>query len=52
MEVVAEGIETEQEAELMRNYKTAFGQGFYFSKPVNETEFVKLLRRPQAEQTG
>ena len=52
MEVVAEGIETEQEAELMRNYKTAFGQGFYFSKPVNETEFVKLLRRPQVEQTG
>jgi len=44
MEVVAEGIETEHEAELIRNYKAAFGQGFYFSRPVNETEFVKLLR--------
>ena len=49
MDVVAEGIETEQEAELMRNYKTAFGQGFYYSRPVNETNFVKLLRQPQIE---
>jgi EAL domain-containing protein (putative c-di-GMP-specific phosphodiesterase class I) len=52
MEVVAEGIESEQEAELMRKYKTAFGQGFYFSRPVNETEFVKLLRKPQIELAG
>jgi len=52
MNVVAEGIESRHEAELMRNYKTAFGQGFYFSKPVNETEFVKLLQRPQIELTG
>ena len=52
MEVVAEGIKTEHEAELMRNYNAAFGQGFYFSEPVNETEFVKLLRRPQIELTG
>jgi EAL domain-containing protein (putative c-di-GMP-specific phosphodiesterase class I) len=52
MEVVAEGIESENEAELMRNYKAAFGQGFYFSRPVNETEFVKLLRQPQIELAG
>ncbi len=52
MEVVAEGIETEQEAELMRNYKAAYGQGFYFSRAVNETDFVKLLRPPQTELTG
>ena len=52
MDVVAEGIESENEAELMRNYKAAFGQGFHFSRPVNETEFVKLLRRPQIELAG
>jgi EAL domain-containing protein (putative c-di-GMP-specific phosphodiesterase class I) len=52
MDVVAEGIETEQEAELMRNFKAALGQGFYFSRPVNETEFVKLLRKPQIELAG
>jgi len=37
---------------LMRNFKTTFGQGFYFSRPVNETEFVKLLRRPHVELAG
>ena len=47
MDVIAEGIESEQEAELMRNYKTGFGQGYFFSRPVNETAFVKLLHRPQ-----
>jgi len=52
MEVVAEGIESAHEADLMRNYKAAFGQGFYFSRAVNETEFVKLLRPPQIELAG
>ena len=52
MDVVAEGIETEAEAELMRQYKTAYGQGFYFSRPINETEFVKLLRQPHIELAG
>ena len=52
MDVVAEGIETEEEAGLMCQYKTEYGQGFYFSRPINETEFVKLLRRPQIELAG
>jgi EAL domain-containing protein (putative c-di-GMP-specific phosphodiesterase class I) len=47
MDVIAEGIESEQQVESMRNYKTGFGQGFFFSRPVNETAFVKLLLRPQ-----
>ena len=44
MNVVAEGIETGGEAKVMNQYQTEFGQGYYFSKPVSETEFVKLLR--------
>jgi EAL domain-containing protein (putative c-di-GMP-specific phosphodiesterase class I) len=36
----------------MRGFQTAFGQGFYFSKPVNETGFVKLLQKPQMELAG
>lgn len=52
MDVVAEGIESKHEAELMRNFKAALGQGFYFSRPINETEFVKLLRQPKIELAG
>ncbi len=52
MDVVAEGIETEEEANLMRKYKTTYGQGFHFSRPVNETDFIKLLRQPQIDLAG
>ena len=45
MDVVAEGIESEQEAELMRQYNTRYAQGFYFSKAVTESEFIELLQR-------
>jgi EAL domain-containing protein (putative c-di-GMP-specific phosphodiesterase class I)/CRP-like cAMP-binding protein len=47
MDVVAEGIESEDEAKLMHDYNTEFGQGYYYSKPINETAFVKLLHQPQ-----
>ena len=46
MDVIAEGIETEEQAELMRDFKTGYGQGYFYSKPVNETEFVKLVFHP------
>lgn len=46
MDVVAEGIESDREADLMRQYNTRYGQGYHFSRPVSEAEFIKLLRRP------
>ena len=47
MDVIAEGIETEREAELMCNYNAGSGQGYFYSKPVNETAFVNLLHHPE-----
>ena len=47
MDVIAEGIETEKEAELMHGYKAGFGQGYFYSKPVNETAFLKHLFQTQ-----
>ncbi len=52
MDVVAEGIESEREAEIMRQYSTGYGQGFHFSRPVTETEFVRLLRQPRIDKAG
>jgi len=43
MNVVAEGIRSSSEAELLRDYHTEYGQGFYFSKAVAEEAFIKLL---------
>mgnify|MGYP000338319851 FL=1 len=43
LEVIAEGIETEQQKQLLVNAGCDFGQGFLFSKPVPVMEFEQLL---------
>ncbi|MDH5354048.1 MAG: EAL domain-containing protein [Gammaproteobacteria bacterium] len=44
MDVVAEGIETNFEVDMLLQHHTDYGQGFYFSKGVTEEEFIKLLK--------
>jgi EAL domain-containing protein (putative c-di-GMP-specific phosphodiesterase class I) len=41
---VAEGVETEEEAEFLRRRGCPVAQGFLFSAAVPPTEFLKLLR--------
>jgi len=43
LKIVAEGIETEDQFKLLEEYGADEGQGFYFSPPVSEDQFVKLL---------
>lgn len=43
MDVVAEGIESNFEADMLLQHRTDYGQGFYYSKAVAEEEFIKLL---------
>jgi EAL domain-containing protein (putative c-di-GMP-specific phosphodiesterase class I)/CRP-like cAMP-binding protein len=43
MDVIAEGIETNFEIDMLLQHHTDYGQGFYFSKAVTEEEFTKLL---------
>jgi sensor c-di-GMP phosphodiesterase-like protein len=40
MEVVAEGIENEQEATLFRNMGVDFGQGYLFARPMPAAELI------------
>jgi EAL domain-containing protein (putative c-di-GMP-specific phosphodiesterase class I) len=42
--VVAEGVETKEQAEFLRQRACDEFQGFYFSKAVQPAEFAKLLR--------
>ena len=39
MEVIAEGVETEEHVEFLKNSNCDVGQGFYFSKPMPLLEF-------------
>ena len=45
MKVVAEGVETKEQAEFLKNYGCDFLQGYYFSKPLPQEEFEKLLEQ-------
>ncbi len=43
-EVVAEGIETNEQMECLINYKCEFGQGFLLSKPLSVDNINNLLK--------
>jgi EAL domain-containing protein (putative c-di-GMP-specific phosphodiesterase class I) len=42
-EVIAEGVETEDQLTVLRSLHCSYGQGYYFSKPVNGTAAGMLL---------
>lgn len=43
IKVIAEGVETQEQASLLAKAGCDFGQGFYYSKPVPVSEFELLL---------
>lgn len=45
MEVVAEGAETADEIEQLKALECDFGQGYFFSKPVDSEQADNLLRK-------
>jgi diguanylate cyclase (GGDEF)-like protein len=44
IKIVAEGIETQQQLELMQDLHCSMGQGFYISKLLSENELIELMR--------
>jgi len=43
MEVVAEGVETEQQLEVLRKMHCAYAQGYHLSRPVEAPQFESLV---------
>ncbi|MFN2549303.1 MAG: putative bifunctional diguanylate cyclase/phosphodiesterase [Myxococcales bacterium] len=43
MDVVAEGVETAEQLQLLRNLHCAYAQGYYLSRPVDSDDFEALL---------
>ena len=50
LEIVAEGVETEEQYRKMEEIKINYIQGFYFSKPLPEQEFLAFVRRANVER--
>lgn len=43
LKVVAEGVETKEQCEFLLNIGCDYGQGYFFSKPVRESELLSQL---------
>lgn len=43
LEVIAEGVETEEQLEILRDLDCDIIQGFYYSKPLPEEDLIPLL---------
>lgn len=52
MAVIVEGVETAEEAEMLRSVSCDMAQGFYFSRPVSEDDAAELLRAWQPLRSG
>jgi diguanylate cyclase (GGDEF)-like protein len=53
MRIVAEGIESREQLEFLREAGADFGQGFYFSKPLMAHDLVKCIVAPEKQdKTG
>lgn len=46
--VIAEGVETKEQAEMLRSFGCRQMQGYYFSRPMPEAEYEKLLKSREA----
>ena len=53
LSVIAEGVETESQRDLLKSYECDMMQGFFFSKPLPSNSFEQLLRKekPFLEET-
>lgn len=50
IQVIAEGVETEEQRALLTAAGCDFGQGYLFSRPLTKEEFSQLLSKKEATQ--
>ena len=49
--VLAEGVETKSQVEMLKSYSCCLAQGYYYARPLTVEKFEELLRT-QEKQPG
>ena len=52
VDVVAEGVETGEQAQFLRDHQCLFGQGFFFSPPVDPDRIPELVKKMPSARNG
>ena len=50
LEVIAEGVETQQQESLLLDIGYKLIQGYLYSKPIHKQELIKLVRRFEGQK--
>ncbi len=50
--MLAEGVETEEQVNFLRNVGCKYVQGYYFSKPIPVEDYINLLMTTEFERIG
>ncbi len=52
LQVVIEGLETRSQKDFIKEIGTCAAQGYYYSRPVPELEYVELLQTEETDNNG
>ena len=50
IKVLAEGVETEEQAKLLQHFGCDYAQGYFYSRPLKEEEFLEYISSPVMRQ--
>ena len=44
LKIVVEGVETKEQLDYLCNLGVDYIQGYYFSKPINQSEYLEFIK--------